>query len=78
MKKKLKKAKTGIRKTDWFITGHLYRESARSVARVPVIFDGVMPDVPGIISIGKEHFVCTNTNPVTYHKAHCFKAEEVI
>ena len=68
--------KNKTQNSSWTCVGHMYRrDGSRSVAEFPMVWDGKMPDVPGVVRINKEYFVCTNTNPLTYHQANFAKAE---
>jgi hypothetical protein len=78
MKKKLKKVRAIplVRKTNWHCVGYVYRfDGSKFLAEFPAIIYNKMPDVPGIIRIGKDHFVCMDTNPLTYRQSVCLKAE---
>jgi hypothetical protein len=67
-----------FKETSNWINGYIDRsDTSRSQAKVPVLFDGRLPDVPGIIRIGQEYFVLTSTAPLTYKLCTCSYATEI-
>ena len=78
MAKKLKKVRAVplVRKTDSRCVAHVYRaDGSKFAAEFFLLIINKMPDVPYIIRVEKDYFVCTNTNPLTYHQRVCCKAE---
>lgn len=78
MAKKLKRVRATplVRKMDSRCVAHVYRvDGSKFAAEFPLLIINKMPDVPHIIRVEKDYFVCTSTNPLTYHQSICCRAE---
>lgn len=51
------------------------KEWEGKLIRVPILFDGQVPDVPKLVQIGPSFFLLTGTNPVTYKTVEVFQGE---
>ena len=61
-----------------WITGYAYRGYEKTTVKVPIIMSGPsFPDVPGVITIDGDYFVCVSTTPVRYEQAVCLPAEKL-
>lgn len=66
-----------FKETTGKIIAQIYRGADRAIAKVPVLFDNRMPDVPGILQVGEEFFILTNRAPLTYEKCIKSVGEEI-